>query len=226
MTVLLLSLGLLPSFVWLIFFLKEDFHPEPPKLILFVFLAGIGSAFIGAFAQKFLADYFSMVPNGPLPPLTILTFAFIEEVVKFGAAFLVVHKSASFDEPVDAVIYMIVAAMGFAALENVGSLLQATRSGATTVNQLELISLRFVGPTLLHSLASGIVGYYWAMAIREFNRYRLILLGIVFGTALHAIFNGLILQYDNKSLLVPILFVSFVGFIIVADVEKLRRKTI
>ena len=36
----ILALAFLPSIVWLIFFLKEDRHPGPKKLIFLVFCAG------------------------------------------------------------------------------------------------------------------------------------------------------------------------------------------
>ncbi|MBI3638573.1 hypothetical protein HY227_02410 [Candidatus Wolfebacteria bacterium] len=33
-------IGIIPSFAWLIFFLKEDVHPEPKKMIAKVFAYG------------------------------------------------------------------------------------------------------------------------------------------------------------------------------------------
>jgi RsiW-degrading membrane proteinase PrsW (M82 family) len=41
-----LLLGLLPGLVWLVFFLREDEHPEPKKMIAGAFIAGGIAAFL------------------------------------------------------------------------------------------------------------------------------------------------------------------------------------
>ena len=38
--IVVLALTFLPAILWLVFFLKEDRHPEPKKLIFLVFCAG------------------------------------------------------------------------------------------------------------------------------------------------------------------------------------------
>ena len=44
MIVLLLILGLLPGFAWLVFYVEEEeTHPEPRRLILIAFAAGMAS---------------------------------------------------------------------------------------------------------------------------------------------------------------------------------------
>ena len=44
MNLLIIILGLLPGFAWLLFYLKEDLHPEPKKMLAKVFLVGALSA--------------------------------------------------------------------------------------------------------------------------------------------------------------------------------------
>src|SRR3989344_1952848 len=88
----LVLLGLLPSFAWLAFYLQEDLHPEPRRLIFFTFLAraavtlvvfalqlagSAGAALLG-FPSRARAPLFGLAPT--------------EELFKFGAAYFVVGR--------------------------------------------------------------------------------------------------------------------------------------
>ncbi len=233
MTLLTIILGLLPGFAWLFFYLKEDRHPEPKRLIALVFVAGIVSAIVALLIQLLincgLLYHFDncqakIRQHAELTPLLILVFAFVEEMAKFGAAYFTIGKNKFFDEPVDAMVYMAVAALGFATVENLGAL-SGNESRTTLVSAIfEIASFRFVGTTLLHTLTSSLVGYYWALSIRNFGNKKLLVYGILLATALHAAFNYLILIYGN--LLYPIIFVAIVGFFALGDFEKLKGKKI
>ncbi|MBI4084962.1 MAG: PrsW family intramembrane metalloprotease [Candidatus Liptonbacteria bacterium] len=230
LTAITIFLGLLPGFAWLLFYLQEDIHPEPKKMIAKVFFAGaissIAALALEIFASCLLVYRFygctERVSDGiELTPLLIVAFAFIEEIAKFLAAFFVVAKSKYFDEPVDAMVYMAVAALGFATVENLGAL-----SGQGTpliFNDIfQIATFRFVGTTLLHTLTASIIGYFWALEIRNFKSGKMILWGLFWAVALHAVFNYLILAYSN--LLYPIIFVAIVGFFMLSDFEKLKRR--
>ncbi|MEK7495853.1 MAG: PrsW family glutamic-type intramembrane protease, partial [Patescibacteria group bacterium] len=120
MVIFLILLGLLPSFAWLVFFLKEDERPEPKKMIAKVFMAGALMTIFVAVLQFSLQKIFVSFSA------SFFVFAVIEEVFKFLAVYLVVRKSRFFDEPVDAMIYMITAALGFAMVENIAVALNAS----------------------------------------------------------------------------------------------------
>src|SRR3989344_2611068 len=104
-------LAFLPPILWLWFWLREDAHPEPRREILAVVLE---SNFFAA--NRFLRGVFGYGPFY-LQLFNIVGFAFLEEIVKTSAAFFTALRSKYFDEPVDAMIYLITAALGFAALE-------------------------------------------------------------------------------------------------------------
>jgi cytochrome c oxidase subunit IV len=74
---------------------------------------------------------------------------------------------------------------------------------------------------LLHTLASGIVGYWWAMSIRRFFDARYLVFGLVLATFVHMAFNILILNFGE--LFYPLIFLVIIGFLILADFEKLKR---
>src|SRR3989338_9561590 len=109
-----LSGGVLPALIWLAFWLHEDYkHPEQCSLILKTFLLGMGAVIVVLPFQKVVDAWF--------PGLTfsaILLWVILEEVFKFTAAFFGGLKSAEDNEPIDPIIYMITAALGFVALEN------------------------------------------------------------------------------------------------------------
>ena len=218
-------LGLLPGFAWLVFYLSEDPHPEPKRLIVLTFFVGMAFAFFTAIIENVFNNGASLVGVQELSILSLLGLAAIEEWMKFAAAHFAVGKSPVLEDPIDAMIYMIVAALGFATLENIGAITNvaaAAASGTLVASVFETISLRFVGATLLHSLASAIVGYHWALGIVKKNVPHYIIVGFIFATLLHATFNYLIL--NNAGIGYPILFLLVVGFFVLNDFEKLKMR--
>lgn len=224
MTALAIILGLLPGIAWLAFYLREDLHPEPKRLLVYVFFAGAGFSMFALAAQLGLDYLFPQLGARTFSPslLSLFLLAAIEEVTKFAAAYSAIHKNPEFDEPVDAMIYMVVAALGFATVENIGALRGITPHIAYFGDVFETLSLRFVGATLLHTLTSAIVGYFWAVSIRDFNIHRFVIWGLLISTVLHACFNYFIIL--NGSYAYPILLVLVAGFFVLNDFESLKKK--
>jgi len=146
---------------------------------------------------------------------SLFVLAGIEEIVKFGAVFFSVSKRKEFDEPIDPMIYMVTAALGFAAIENIATVFQAPSS-------LETATLRFVGATLLHSLSSAVVGYYWGRFLAFGTKYwRRIIAGLLGATVLHVVFNYLIITTGPMGMV--IVFLVFIAFFVLRDFEILKR---
>src|SRR3989344_7487769 len=115
-------LGLVAPLFWLGFFLFEDReHPEPKFMIFIVFLGGILSAFMALSPEIYLNAKFPQTGLAYQSKM-LIPFAFIEELMKFTIVYLVIKYNKYFDEGVDAMIYMITAALGFAAIENIFNL--------------------------------------------------------------------------------------------------------
>jgi RsiW-degrading membrane proteinase PrsW (M82 family) len=224
MVIFSLILGFLPGFAWLIFYVKEEeTHPEPKRLILFAFATGIVFGLIAVLFEILLKNAAAGIGIGELSLATLFIFALIEEIMKFAAAYLTIGKSRIAENPVDLMIYLIVAALGFATLENIGSLAAnwLTLTGPSLVASItEATSLRFVGATLLHSLTSGIVGYYWALGVLRRKVARYLALGLAIAAALHTFFNVLILNYGNAAY--ALVFLTLLGFFVLNDFEKLK----
>ena len=123
-----LLVAFIPALIWLFFFLKEDLHPEPKRLLAYTFSIGalmsIPTLAVQLLYQRTLggANLFALS--------SVVGLALIEELFKFLGAYAAVHKDPAFDEPVDAMIYTVTAALGFATVENIGVLYGTQNSGA------------------------------------------------------------------------------------------------
>lgn len=227
------ALSFLPPLLWLLFYLHEDRHPEPKHLLLLTFVAGIFSAGMAVAAELFFfgrppvfAGLFHRFSPGLLamPAVVFAGVALIEEYVKYAAVRTAVLSRPEFDEPIDAMIYMVTAALGFAAIENVLFLIPAfERSFA---GGFELTTNRFLGANLLHALSSGIVGY--ALARHMFSPWRrhAVAAGVAAATALHALFNYLIITKDTlpTALVLLVFLLVLMGVVVLVDFERLKRQ--
>ena len=123
--------------------------------------------------------------------------ALVEEFIKFYAVWVIVLRSPAFDEPVDAMIYMMVAGLGFAAIENILVLFRTFPDGASAT--LTVWGLRSVGATLLHALSSSLIGYFLALSwFFQHHRNKLLFIGIALATLFHFAFNLLLSAADGR----------------------------
>lgn len=186
--------GVIPAIIWLWFWLKEDIHPEPTKLIIFTFLLGMLSVFVAIPLQNLVQSFTSNVV------LLFFLWAAIEELVKYSVAWIGGLHLSSDDEPIDAVIYMMVAALGFVAMENTLFLVDPLVTG-NIANTLITGDLRFIGATLLHIISSSTVGIFMALSFSKTKTWRRIYLatGLILATVLHTLFNLFILNGTGSS---------------------------
>jgi protease PrsW len=201
-----LFFGLAPSLIWLAFFLKKDNHPEPKRMIVKIFLLGVLITLpvflIEVGARRFISEAWgansliSIIING------FIGIAFVEEFAKYLVVREKVFRHPAFDEPVDAMIYMIISALGFAALENALIVAPPTELVpiGTTIAQAAIISFfRFIGATFLHALASGIFGYFLAISFfKGAGKTRTIAAGMILATVLHGLFNVFIIKVEES----------------------------
>jgi len=218
-----IAVGFIPSFAWLLFYLREDIsHPEPKKMIALAFLLGGLATFMALYIETWTSSWLlAQYEVTNYSPTSLLIFAFIEETLKFLVIFWFIRRSIHFDEPVDAMIYMITAALGFAAVENIAAAVNQWNDYLVIESVFQTITLRFIGATLLHTLSSGLIGYYWARGRQYRERFIFILGGILIATFAHAFFNLSILSY--KSIIIPTMFLLIIGLFVLNDFEKLKR---
>lgn len=210
--------GLLPSFIWLYFLLKEDAsHPEPKKLISLAFIAGMIAVALALPLEQYVKAHIV----GALPVLT--AWALTEEVLKYIMAATFILWRGAVDETPDYVIYMITVALGFAAAENMLFLIAPLSEGNLT-NSLFTGNLRFMGSTLLHVIASAIIGFGLAFSARSVPFMRMIAAsgGLILAIVLHTAFNTLIMNPGTSTTLSAFFLVWIVAVVFFAAFEVLK----
>jgi len=225
--------GLLPSFIWLYFLLKEDArHPEPKHIIVLAFIVGMVAVSLALQPERwscaqFALDQFSTCTSQQFNFSTILAWATIEEVLKYTMAALFILWRRTVDESPDYVIYMITVALGFASAENMLFLFDPLSRGDYATS-LFTSNLRFLGSTLLHVIASATIGLAFAFSAKYRPPARTIAaaIGLILAIALHTYFNLLIIKagtLNDSSLTLSALFLVWTGVVIIfATFEVLK----
>lgn len=211
--------GIIPALFWLWFWLREDAdHPEPYALIAVSFLAGMAVVPLVLPLQRLTLETYS-------GDNVMLVWVVIEEAMKYVIALLIVLWNRVVDEPIDLIMYMIFVALGFAALENALFIYSPLLQGAYD-EVLISGSMRFVGATLLHVVASASVGVCMAFAFYKPNWVRLTYgtVGLFIAIVLHALFNFSIMRTERGDGILFIFLLVWVAVIALFLVfEKVKR---
>jgi len=221
-----IAMGIIPGVIWLLYFLRKDRqNPEPKGKIFQVFLWGMLATVPAVVIEIFfncLLGYSCSIGNGfsifqhpifanilisNLIAVFIIT-ATVEELAKYCVVKSEVLNNKNFDEPVDAMIYCITAALGFASAENILFVFMSPPNTAFVT-----AIMRFFSAILLHALAGGFMGYFigkvkaWEMkqnqllpGIRKTRRaFKYKCMGIITAILLHGSYNFLIITNTKAS---------------------------
>ena len=210
--------GVVPALIWVWFWNREDAkHPEPKRLILGAFIAGMISVAAVIPFQKLSTAFFSGTA-------IVIVWAAIEEAMKFAFAYFTVLKSKYDDEPIDPLIYMITVALGFAAAENALFLIDPI-SNSGFIESILTGNFRFLGATLLHVLSSSVVGVALGLSfyIHGMKKIWYGFAGLILAIVLHGAFNFFILNSDGTELM-RIFAIVWIGLVILLIAfEKLKK---
>ncbi len=210
--------GALPAIGWLWFWIhQEDENHEPLGLIVMSFITGSLLVFFAIALERFT---FNLGIQGTAQ---IIIWAAIEELLKLAGFAVIMYGHSSIDEPIDYPMYLIAVALGFAALENVLYLLKP-ELGVGTIVSLFTGNLRFLGSTLLHAIASSMIGSAIALSVYlNKNRALYLFFGITAAIVLHSVFNFFIMDVSGKNFLSVFGFLWIVAIINILIFEKLKR---
>lgn len=226
-TTFYIILAVVPSILWLLFYLRKDKHPEPNRMVVKIFFWGILAA-LGALLFEFLyQEALTFLALEGIIILLIAGMAFIEEYCKYWVVKKKVLKNPEFDEPVDAMLYLIIAALGFAAAENIFLLNGLYMAGAEIGKIVEVTIGRFLGAVFLHALASGIVGYFLARSLLLKHKRKIFIgLGILIATCLHGIYNYIIIgiaPHNEKAIILIIALLIIMAIIVSKSFKNLSK---
>ncbi len=218
--------GILPSILWLQFYLKKDARPEPKGMILKVFFYGAFSTIPAILLETIFFEGTKQLNLSPLIIFCLNIFlgvALIEEALKFLVIKTKVLNDPEFDEPIDSMIYMIIAALGFAAAENLLILFPLQNPFLGEI--FEISFLRFLGATFLHALCSAIVGYFIGLSFFEKEkRSKLVFIGLSLAIMLHGFYNFSIIKIEKGlNLLISFTLLIITAVFVSSAFKKLKN---
>ncbi len=209
-----------PAILWLWFWLRSEDseHPEPKGMIIATFLTGALSVLLAIGAEKLFAHVFAD------QSLQVTLWAGIEEFIKFLAVMVIIKGSGVLNEPIDYPMYFIAGALGFAALENILFLIEPIAINGAVVGALTG-NLRFLGSTLLHATASGMIGSALGLSFYfgHKNTFLYFIIGLASAITLHSMFNLFIMKENGENFLQVFGFLWIIVIINILILEKLKR---
>lgn len=243
--------GVLPALVWLSYYLRKDVHPEPNRMILKIFLLGsfitlptlavqlamskIMDMGLIKFGFPSIKNIIELPLNSINIPLLIfiliywfLIIALTEEFFKYLVVKEKVYNSRHLDEPLDIMLYMIISALGFAALENILYLFSPADnlSFNQVLNNTLIVSfIRFIGATFLHTLASGTLGYFLALSFYETkNKIWLFLAGLSIAAISHGLYNFSIMSFKGiLQIVVPVTILVGLAIFVIWAFNRVKK---
>lgn len=241
----LLIFALSPSIIWLLYFLRKDVHPESNRMVLKIFFLGMLAAIPAALIEL---GFFQITSKLNLSFLlisllnTFLGVAFIEEALKYLVIRSKVLDSPEFDEPIDAMLYMIIAALGFAALENLLIFFSPNTFFMNWGETFTLAGFRFISATFFHALVSGAMGYFIARGFfeKKGGGWTVSLIqGLLLAVVLHGLYNFSIGSLDLLTqgspgmmelgkylkVFIPVIIVAGLAIFVSIGFKKLRNIT-
>lgn len=225
----IIFLGIAPAIFGLWFFYRKDkLDPEPKGLIIELFFWGL-VIMLPVFLVEWLAMNILALTFTETERNLYLIFCFVivgplEEISKYLMVKMGTSHSKDFNEPADGVIYMVSAAMGFAALENIKNIfLGGPYSTLLAATEVGFVSGLLATPA--HALFSGIIGASMGkarFAATPQKSFLLVFSGILLAVVLHGLYAFLMIS--EIYIAVPILLVV-VGFIFWKEFKRLLKES-
>jgi len=224
MNLFLLLTTILPPILIVIIFAVSDKFKEPNKEIFLVFISGILITIPAYYTNNFLYDLYLNYPfiNEGLAT-SFLSAAVVEEGLKFLVLYFIVYRLREFNEPMDAIVYGVCASLGFAALENIYYVWNAS---AWDVNVIRMLIERSVFPLAAHGIFGVMMGYFF-MRYAFLHKSKSLFLSFLIPYLLHGFYNYFIgINYFVISLALVIVswFIGIKLFLKLRQEQRLKRR--
>jgi RsiW-degrading membrane proteinase PrsW (M82 family) len=195
---LLLGIAILPVVLLMVFIYRQDkYQKEPVKSLIKAFIGGMIAIPLDiiivtmldlALGETFLAQtvFFSAFMEAGIP----------EELCKFIIFMIFIWRDKNFDEYFDGIVYACFIGLGFACLENIMYVFDATivslAGGFVTSFFRALLSVPG------HFLFGAILGYFLSMAkFRPEKKGKYIWTGLLLAMLAHGLFDWLLMVTDR-----------------------------
>lgn len=158
----------------------------------------------------------------------IVVIAFTEELFKYFVIKLKIINSPELDEPLDIMLYMVIVALGFSAVENILYIFIPAGQMAFVplLQRTMLLSfIRFIGGTFLHALCSAVVGYSLAIGLCKIkHRWVYTFLGLFMATLLHGFYDFSIISLEGDlKIITPIIILTILAVLTSFGFERLKK---
>lgn len=225
--ILFLVTVIAPIVFWLRFFIWEDrSEPEPRRLLIKVFILGIGTSFLALavegiifkISNSFFGGKFD-IPESIIKITEGIVIAFflisiVEEFFKYIVLKEYIYKKIDFNQIADGVFYAATIALGFSVTENIFYFLKFAFFLTTPLTfwGIGIVSMnRGIVTVLLHITASGIMGYSLGkMKFTKEHKKSIVLLALIIAISLHTLFNLLVSLPEWSNLAFPLVFFTFI----------------
>jgi RsiW-degrading membrane proteinase PrsW (M82 family) len=197
--------AVVPSLLLVWYFHRRDIYPEPAPILWATFGLGILTALPVLAVAVIMTFLLSAVAE---PFLRALLEAFLlaagpEELFKLLVLVAFSMRSREFDEPMDGIVYGVVASLGFATAENV---LYVFWGG------YGIAFLRAVTAVPMHAFLGAVLGYFVGQAFfRGGRRWVLYLKGYGAAVLLHGLYDAPLLVIGELKEGIPTLLLSIVA---------------
>jgi len=118
----------------------------------------------------------------------------IEELLKLIFTYTICLRRKVNNEPIDAAIYMLTAALGFASVETALFLTEPLGNGQI-LDTIIAGNFRSIGPMLVHLVCSAMLGLFMGLAFykSKAKKFLYLILGFIVAVFLHSLFNLFVL---------------------------------
>lgn len=160
--------------------------------------------------------------------LIIIIAPIIEEILKLILTYNICLRRRLNDEPIDASIYMLTAALGFAAIETTLFLTEPLAKGHL-LDGLIASNFRSIGPMLIHLVSSAILGLFIGLAFYKsrIKKFFYLVAGLIIAIILHALFNFFIVLNDSTHNILFFWLATFGTWVLIVIIliffEKVKK---
>ena len=211
-----LLITIVPSLLILVYFFLSDKFKEPKGTIALVFGLGVLICLPAGIINEFMEVNFSNIFSERLL-YSFLGPAWGEEILKFLILYTIVLKRNEFNEPMDGIVYGVVASLGFATYENYDYVFRLAETW--NIDPAQMALWRSYSAVPMHGLNGCIMGFYFGKyAFTADKKYLVLSLLIPF--LLHGFYN--FLEYPFHYMIVGIMIVY--AIILHSDLKKLQLK--
>jgi len=222
-----------PLFLMYVIYRLDKHEREPLSVIAKVFVLGcltvIPILIVGSMAgalfeapdwSNFARTYFAGTLNIKLLLYAIFCVALIEEYFKYLVLTKYAYNRKAFNEPMDGIVYGVIASLGFALVENIVYVFYYANDAA---EGMRIGILRMFTAIPAHALMGVIMGYYVGKA--KFNRRNekaLMMKGLIGAITLHALYDYFLFLRNAMAIFAVASIVMAIVFARIAIKESQR----